>query len=515
MTSLRRPLGAAGIAACVLLGWQPAPARAAATCESLTSLSLPDTTITLARTVAAGAFTAPPGGRGRGGDPNAAFRDLPAFCRVTATIKPTSDSDIRMEIWLPASGWNGKLEANGNGGYTGSINPATLAAGVHRGYTAAMTDTGHEGGSASFAMGHPEKLIDFGYRAVHEMTVKSKAIIAAYYGDAPKLSYWNGCSAGGRQALMEAQRYPDDFNAVVAGSPGINWTGRSMQAVWIAQASHKDEASAIPPAKFPVIHKAALEACDAADGLKDGIIDDPTRCKFDPKVIECKGADEAGCLTAAQVETARKIYSPVTNPRTKQELFPGHEPGSELGWNTMAGPRPMGLGLDLFKYIVFRNPDWDYKTFNFDSDADLTAKADNGIMNALNPDLSAFLSRGGKIIQYHGWADPQISPLSSVEYYKSVLDRLGGEEKVAGSYRLFMVPGMAHCGGGEGTSSFDMMGALEQWVEAKKAPDEIPASRMRNGKVDRTRPLCPYPQVAKYKGTGSIDEAANFSCTKP
>jgi feruloyl esterase len=486
-----------------------------ATCESLSALKLPDTTITVAQPVEAGAFTPPAAGRGgRGAEANP-YKELKAFCRVAATIKPTSDSEIKMEIWLPAAGWNGKLEANGNGGWTGSIAPATLAAGLARGYAAAMTDLGHEGGSASFALGHPEKLIDWGYRADHEMTVQSKAIIAAFYGEAPKLSYWNGCSAGGRQALKEAQKYPEDFNGIVAGSPGVNWVGRSIQAAWIAQASHKDEGTAIPPTKFAVIHAAALEACDAADGVKDGIIEDPTRCKFDPKVLECKDADGPSCLTSSQVETARKIYADVINPRTKQELFPGHEPGSELGWGTMAGPQPMGLGLELFKYVVFKNPDWDYRTFNFDSDAALTQQADGGVMNALDPNLKAFLGRGGKLIQYHGWADPQISPRSSVEYYKAVLGVLGGASKVDDSYRLFMIPGMAHCGGGEGASNFDMLTALEQWVETKKAPDQIAASRVRDGKVDRTRPLCPYPQVAKYKGSGSIDEAANFSCLKP
>lgn len=489
-------------------------AQAATTCEGLSSLSLPQTTVTLAQTVAAGTFTAPAGGRGRGGDPNAAFKNLPAFCRVAATIRPVADSEINMEIWLPVSGWNGKLEANGNGGWTGSITPNTLAAGVQRGYAAAMTDTGHQGGSASFGLGHPEKVVDFGYRAVHELTVKSKAIIAAYYGDAPKLSYWNGCSSGGRQGLKEAQMYPEDFNAIVAGSPAINLTGRAIQAVWIGQATHREAGAAIPPAKFAMIHAAAIDQCDALDGAKDGIIEDPTRCKFDPKTIECKGDDSPSCLTSAQVETVRRIYSDVMNPRTKREIFPGHEPGSELGWTTMAGPNPFGVGIDMFRYMVFNNPDWDYKTFNFDSDAAVAQKAGEP-MDALNPDLRPFLARGGKIIQYHGWADPQISPRSSVEYYNSVVEKLGGAAKVNDSYRLFMIPAMAHCGGGEATSNFDMMTALEQWVEAKKAPDMIAASRIRDGKVDRTRPLCPYPQVAKYKGAGSVDDAANFSCVRP
>jgi feruloyl esterase len=483
-------------------------------CASLTSLSLPGTSITLAQLVDAGGFSPPTPVRTRRGEP-VSFQGLPAFCRVAATLRPTSDSEIKMEVWMPASGWNKKLEANGNAGWAGSITLDTLAAGLQRGYAAAMTDTGHDGNGASFALGHPEKVIDFGYRSVHEMTLKSKAIVAAYYGEAPKLSYFNGCSDGGREGLKEAQQYPEDFNGIVAGSPGINWTGRAMQAVWIAQAVHKEEASAIPSAKFPVIHQAVLDACDAADGLKDGILEDPTRCHFDPAVLECKGADSPACLTPAQVETARKIYSPVTNPRTRQELFPGHEPGSELGWNTMAGAQPMGAGIDLFRFIVFKDPAWDYRTFNFDSDAERTTRAGDGAMDALDPRLKTFFDRGGKIIQYHGWSDPQISPLSSVRYYNTVLDTLGGSAAVKNSYRLFMVPGMAHCGGGEGTSSFDMLAALEQWMESSKAPDQIVASRVRDGKVDRTRPLCPYPQVAKYKGTGSVDNAANFACSLP
>lgn len=465
----------------------------------------------MAQTVPAGGVTLPAGRGGR----EASAADLPGFCRVAATLKPSSDSEIRMEIWLPGeSAWNGNLEANGNGGWTGSINPATLAEGLRRGYAAAMSDLGHEGGSASFALGHPEKLVDFGYRAAHEMTLAAKAILASYYGHSAKFSYWNGCSAGGRSALMEAQRFPDDFDGIVAGSPGLDWTGRATQAVWIAQAAHKDEASYIPPAKYPLIHNAVLEACDARDGVKDGILEDPTRCHFDPKVLECQGADGPSCLTPAQVETARTIYTPPTNPRTQQTYFAGFEPGSELGWATMAGPRPFGLGTDLFKFVVFQNPDWDYKTFNFDSDIERTREAERGLLNAMDPNVKSFLSHG-KIIQYHGWSDPQIAPESSVNYYKAVLEKLGGARNVQNSYRLFMVPGMAHCGGGEGTSNFDMLAAVVQWVEKGKAPDQIPASRVRDGKVDRTRPLCPYPQVAQYKGSGSIEDAANFSCKVP
>jgi len=483
--------------------------RAAALCESLSSSTLPNTTITEAQTVPAGGFTPPT----TGGAATQGFANLPAFCRVAATLKPSSDSDIKMEVWLPASGWNGKFQAVGNGGWAGSISYPAMSAALRRGYATSSTDTGHTGDGGSFALGHPEKVIDYAYRSEHEMTVKAKAIIAAYYGNGPTLSYWNGCSAGGKQGLKEAQRFAEDFNGIIAGAPAINWTGRAAQALWVSQAVHKDEASFIPSSKFPLIHNAVLAACDAADGVKDGVLEDPTRCKFDPKVLECTGSDGPTCLTTAQVEAARKIYSAATNPRTKQVIFPGHQPGSELGWTTMAGPRTFATGTDHFKYVVFQDPNWDERTFNFDSDYARALAEDN--INALDPNLKPFLARGGKLLQYHGWSDPQISPGSSVDYYKSVLETLGGAKAVADSYRLFMVPGMAHCGGGDGTSTFDMLSALEQWVEKGTAPEQILASRVRDGKVDRTRPLCPYPLVATYKGTGSTDDAANFVCKAP
>jgi feruloyl esterase len=467
----------------------------AATCESLTSLVLPHTTITSAQSANAAGSA--------------------GVCRVAATIRPSSDSDIRIEVWLPLEGWNGKLEANGNGGWTGSISPQTLAAGVARGYASTMSDLGHEGSSASFALGHPEKLVDFGYRAAHEMAAAAKAIVAGYYGHGPKLSYWNGCSAGGRSALMEAQRFPADFDGIIAGAPGLNWTGRALLSVRIAQAAHKNDEAYIPPDKYSVIHEAVLQTCDARDGVKDGVLEDPRRCDFDPSELLCKGPDSLRCLTAPQVETARTIYAAVMNPRTKKSVVPGFERGSEQGWATMAGPKPFAIGADLFKYVVFQDPAWDYKTFDVDRELARTEKAENGLLNAMNPNLSTFMDRGGKLIQYHGWNDPQIAPSTSVEYYMSVLETMGGAAKVQGSYRLFMVPGMGHCRGGEGTSSFDMLNALEQWVESGKAPDRIDASRIRNGVTDRTRPLCPYPQVAVYKGTGSIEAAANFACKVP
>jgi Tannase and feruloyl esterase len=487
----------------------------AASCESLASLELPDTTITLAQSVAAGAFVPPAApAKGKGKQNATTFRDLPAFCRVTATIKPTSDSDIRIEVWMPATGWNGKLEGNGNGGWTGSINPATLATGLRRGYATAMTDTGHEGGSGSFALGHPQKLIDFGYRSTHEMTLKAKAIIATLYDRAPKYSYFSGCSAGGKQGLKEAQKFPADYDGIISGSPGNNWTNMMVQIVWVAQAVHKDNASNIPAAKYRLLHDAAVAKCDLSDGAKDGVIGIPPSCKFDPGALQCSGADGPSCLTKPQVDAARKIYSDVINPRTKKLIYPGFEPGSELGWGQfVAGATPTTFATDLFKYVVFKNENWDYKTLNFDSDVALAEKIDNGVNNANDPNLSQFFRRGGKLIQYHGWNDQLIAPGNSVNYYNSVVDELG-KSAVEKSYRLYMIPGMSHCQGGEGADTFDSLGALEQWVEQGK-PKDVVASRVVAGKVERTRPLCPYPQVAKYKGSGDANDAANFACKMP
>lgn len=423
-----------------------------------------------------------------------ATAELPASCRASATLRPSADSEIKMEVWLPsAERWNGNFLANGNAGWTGSINPTTLSAGLRRGYATVMCDLGHQGRSASFALGHPEKLVDFGYRASHEMTVVGKAIATSYYGRAPRLAYWIGCSAGGRQAMMEAQRYSADFNGIVAGAPGLDWTGRALLAIWIAQAMHKDEAGYIPPSKYALIHNAVMQACDGLDGVKDGVLESPVGCKFDPQVLLCRGANGPDCLTEAQVKTVRTIYAGPANPRTNQAIAPGLECGSEIGWATMGGPEPLSLGTELFKYVVFRNPDWDYRSFDFDKDVAQTLIAEAGILNARDPDLSAFFKRGGKLIQYHGWSDPQIPPRSSVIYYQSVLDTMGGYAKVQNSYRLFMVPGMGHCGGGDGTSTFDMLSALEQWVTSGKVPQMIPASRRSGDVVELTRPLCPYP----------------------
>jgi feruloyl esterase len=387
-----------------------------------------------------------------------------------------------------------------------------MATALAVGYAAASTDTGHTGNNPNFITGHPEKVIDFGYRAVHEMTVAAKAVIASFYSNGPKYSYWNGCSTGGRQALMEAQRYPTDYDGILAGAPAIYASRLQGMQVWASQTVHKDEASYIPPAKYLAIHDAVLKQCDALDGVKDGVLEDPIKCKFDPKALLCKEGDSQSCLTAPQVEAASRLYAGPRDSKNGQPLFPGLQPGSEKGWNMLAGPQPMSLAADVYKYLVLNNPNWDYKTINPDTDFPLAEKAIASSMDATNPNLKPFVESGGKLIMYHGWSDPGIPPMNSVQYYKNATGALGGESKATKSIRLFMIPGMNHCQGGDGTDKFDGVAALANWVENGKAPDQILASHQTAGKVDRTRPLCAYPQTAVYKGSGTTDEAANFIC---
>lgn len=350
------------------------------------------------------------------------------------------------------------------------------------------------------------------------MTLKAKMIIAAYYGESPKFSYWAGCSAGGRQGLVEAQRFPADYNGIVAGAPVSSLTHLTASQLWKARAIAKNPAALVPISKLTLLHKAVLEACDVLDGVKDGILENPERCHFDPKKLQCGGEDGPDCLSARQVELVRLFYGPLLNPRTKEQIFPGYERGSELGWTAgvgrMTAQAQQGEG-DYFRYALFQDPNWNYKTFDFDSGVALADRLDNGLMNVTDPNLQEFFQRGGKLLQFHGWSDPGISPLSSINYYKSVRNLMGGEKKVQDSYRLFMVPGMYHCSGGEGPTTFELGPAMEQWVEAGTAPDRIIASRWQDGKIDLTRPLCPYPQVAKYTGKGSTDDAANFVCGLP
>ena len=483
---------------------------AAASCEALSSLALPSVTITLAHAVPAGDFTLP----ANGGAAGQTLRNLPAFCRVAATLKPSSDSDIKVEVWLPASNWNGRFQGVGNGGWAGTISYSALGAGIAGGYATASTDTGHVGGNATFALGHPEKYVDMGYRAIHEMSAKAKAIIDAYYGSAPKLSLWNGCSQGGRQGITEAERYPADYDAIIAGAPSIYQMQLNGARIAINLLAHRSADSYIPPAKYSAIHKAVLDTCDALDGVKDGVIDDPTQCHFDPGVLMCKdpSGDVSACLLPAEVETARAMYAPIKNPKTGAVLSPALlTPGTELGWATLAGPQPLDIPVQAFKYVVFNDPNWDWHRFDASTDVDLGVKADHGVMDLTDPNLTPFFSRGGKLLMYHGWADPQVAPLNTVKYFGEV-EKAMGKAAIGKSIQLYMVPGMGHCSGGAGPDAFDKVAAMDQWIAQGQAPDHIIASHRAGGTVDRTRPLCPYGQLARWKGTGSTDDAANFAC---
>lgn len=482
------------------------PAAAQQACENLTHLALPRVTVTMAASVPAGKFT-PPG--------FTTAIDAPAFCRVTGVIAP----EVRFELWMPAS-WNRKLLAVGNGGLAGSINYRQMAEPLQRGYATGSTDTGHQGAGndASWALGHMQRVIDFAHRAVHVTAEADKAIIEAFYGAPPAHSFFSGCSQGGQEALTEAQRYPRDFDGIVAGDPANFWTHNQIAHLWTVKAIDGD--SYIPASKVPVLAEAVNNACDELDGIKDGVLNDPRQCHFNPETLLCKSGDAPTCLTAAQVEAVKKIYA---GPGA--QIYPGLLPGGEAGpggWSQwMSGPRPgagghANLGLPFFKYIVFEDPNWDYHSFQFETapgfDNDVQFLDDKlaPIFNATDPDLSAFRSNGGKLIQYHGFSDPDITPLNSINYYESVSK---ATPNTADFYRLFLVPGMQHCQGGPGPGKFDMVSALEQWVEHGAAPDQVLASHVTpSGAVDRTRPLCAYPMQAQWKGAGSTDEAQNFVC---
>jgi feruloyl esterase len=511
------------LAVAICVAFCCAPSVRAASCDNLATLALPGTTITSTELIASGAFVPPPAPRAATADPNAeppepvSYKSVPAFCRVTATLKPSNDSDIKIEVWLPASGWNGKFQGVGNGGWAGTIGYAALGNAVKAGYAGASTDTGHVGNTAAFAVGHPEKLIDMGYRAVHEMTVQGKAIASAFYGTAPNVSVFNGCSLGGRQAVTEANRFPADYDAIIAGAPAIYNMALHAARVAINADAQRMADSRIPREKYAMVHDAVLQACDGLDGVKDGVIDDPLRCRFDPKTLECKGGDasagsgQAHCLSAAQVETMRVLYSPVKTPDGELVSAPLLQPGTELGWNTLAGVQPVGTALEAFKYIVFKDPEWNISRFNPAADIRRALKADDGVLSTTDPNLKAYFSRGGKLMLYHGWQDPQVPAQNTVRFFNDVVKTMG--PSVAGrSIQLYMVPGMNHCRGGPGPNVFDKVAAMEEWVKAGSAPKQIIASHVTAGTVDRTRPLCPYPQTAQWKGTGSTDDAANFVC---
>jgi feruloyl esterase len=494
----------------------PTAVFGAARCEDLSKVSLPNTTITMAQTVAAGAFTAP-AGRGGGGGANP-FATLPAFCRIQATLKPSSDSDIKMELWLPpATGWNGKLRGTGNGGLGGgaAVNPNALANGLRLGYATAGNNTGHEGDS-SYAIDHPEKIKDFGYRAAHEMTVASKALIKAYYDTPLQYSVMAEGGGGTIAALSSAQRFPEDYDVIAITGMSSYLSRHTFGQMWYWQATHKDETSFISPDKYRILHEAALNACDAKDGLKDGLIGNPESCKFDPVVVLCKEKTGSNCLTSAQVEAARKIYSGPINPRTRQEIYSPMYPGSEMGWAQLAGgEQPLGIPVEFFKYFVLRDPKWDYKTrpINFDSDVALADRPDVAPVNAVDPDLRKFFARGGKLLLVDGWSDTSVPPKVAINYYKAVVAKLGAKS-VQDSMRFFMVPGMGHGPGTTGDENFnyDALGVIEQWKQTGKAPEELTFDHYKSGMLVGKRLVCQYPKVPTYKSSGNTEDPGSFTC---
>jgi feruloyl esterase len=490
-----------------------AAAAASSTCEGLASLGLPDGKITSASLVAAGQFTPPAGGMPMMGGP-AVFKNAPSFCRVTATLAPTPDSDIKIEVWMPAENWNGKLVGIGNGVWAGTINYSALAEPLSRGYATVATDTGHVGSGmdAGFAVGHREKLIDFGYRAIHEMTVKAKTILAAYYGKKESLSLWVSCSTGGRQGLMEAYRYPEDYDGISSMAPANPMVGLMIGSLWTGYAAMKDETHRLP--NIMISNKAYIEQCDETDGLKDGIVSDPERCGFDPGIIQCKEGNKNDCLTAQQVAALRDIYGGVKNPATGELVFAGFPPGSEQQLMALAGGNePFPVATSYFRDIVFNNPQWDFRSYDYDKDLEASFKAGSDILDVPSDGFSRFFEGGGKLLLSHGWADGLIPAPNTVAFYKSMIANMD-PEKAAESVRLFMFPGMGHCGGGDAPCAVDMLSVIDKWVSEGKAPDSIIASRPPDQKP-MTRPVCPYPRIAGYKGTGDIDNAANFICAEP
>jgi feruloyl esterase len=490
-----------------ILNSLPAAAQSMS-CEGLSSINLPDTRITSAI-----ATNNIPDSKVPAGTPSSPVQVSKPFCRVEGIL----EKEVRFEIWLPQQGWNGKYLGQGMGGYAGYIPGAyrSMANALVRGYATATTDTGHQGSSneSKWALGNPERVLNFGHRAHHLLAQAAKKIIAAYYGASPGQSYFTGCSGGGRQALAEAQHYPQDYDGIIAGASGAAFTRMVANLRWVSELNAKDAPGRLSARKAALIANAATAYCDPKDGLKDGLIDNPLRCDFDMSALLCPaGKNDDTCLTAAQVETAKKVYSPMRNS-AGQEIYPGLMLGTLLNISEAEGGlnRHTAMSADFYKYFVYGDPDWDYLSSNIDKDVSAADAKVAPIVDVTDPNLKPFKEHGSKLIMYHGLADNVVSPISSVNYYKKVQEVVG-EKEIDDFLRIFLAPGMYHCGGGPGPNEFDMLTAIEDWVEKGKAPERVIASHKTEGEVDRTRPLCPYPQTASYKGSGSTDDAANFVC---
>jgi feruloyl esterase len=496
-----------------------------ATCESLVGFKLDGGVVETATPLAAS-------------DVVALGKSLPAlpvgapFCRVHARLKPTPSSDIQVEIWLPpATAWNGKLLGAGNGGYGGGfVGPfLTMRTGLARGYAAAGTDMGHTAAGdidAKWALNQPEKIKDFGYRANHVTAVAAKALVRAYYGSPQKQAYFHGCSDGGREALMEAWRFPDDYDGIIAGAPANPWTRLMSGFQWTDREALGRPGGALPNAKLAIVQSAVLKQCDKLDGVADGVVDDPRLCRFDPAVLQCKAGDAADCLTPAQVNTVRVLHRGTVG-RDGRALFNGYPPGGEAipgawdSWITGPDAQHGRYAAEFFKWMVFGDAGWDPAKSDIERDLK-TAQSRVGDTLDAGADLRPFAARGGKLLLYHGWADAAIAPGATIDYYNAVGAKAGASAK--GFTRLFMVPGMSHCFAGPGPNVFDALGAMDGWKETGTAPERLVATKYDNdllgyigfpSKAVRTRPLCAYPKVARWDGKGSVDAAASFTCVAP
>jgi feruloyl esterase len=549
---------AMGLFASTAISGTPA---AASPCTNLQSVQLRDTTITSATDNTSGVFT-PPG--------STPITGLPPFCRVTATLTPSSDSSIAIEVWLPESGWNGRFLGTGGGGFQGVITYTELAAGISAGFATTNSDlgTGSSGCNPLFCgsdgnmgnplaiafgdpaaastglFGHPERIKDFGYRAIHLMTVRGKEIGSAFYKQNAHRSYFAGCSTGGQNALMEAQRFPDDYDGILAGAAAFNRTHLHMAGLSTWQNTHATPGRFLQPGQLTLVNQTVLKQCVGQDGgaSTDQFLTDPRDCHFDPKVLLCTGGKvPPACLTAEQVTTMQNYYAGTIDPVTRQVINPGSERGNETDDVTALGiafaerlPEPPFDGLF---YWVF-GPSFGYPTsavnftnFDFNRDVDKVDDKLAAVLNATSTDLSDFRKHGGKLLMYHGWADPLIPSPSSINYFNALVGDEGhgggfqqasygggGNQALARTQnyaRLFMVPGMHHCSGGPGPNTFDALTPLVNWVEQGVAPETIVATKFVNDTppaVQMTRPLCVFPKVAKYKGHGSTNVAANFAC---
>jgi hypothetical protein len=525
-------------------------------CTNLSNLTLPGLTSIIATSEAANSII-----------PSVSAAPVPVpFCRVQITVRPM----INIEVWLPLpAAWNHRFRALGNAGYAGSFSgamPAALAGDPVTGqFATSSTDTGHPAtgtangdGAANgaqlgggFALNPTDDTLneglitDFASRSLHEMALKAKAVIHAYYGQPPKYSYWTGCSTGGRQGWEEAQRFPEDYDGVLAGSPAINWDRLVAAQLWPQVAMNVRLGGPITQGKLSAVKAATVAACDSLDGVADGVISDPRRCHFNPHVLQCgtpgASTDPTLCLTAAEADTVEMIWQ---GPRDGHDRFLwfGLEPGATLAgaaqFGVLAGSSattppvaaPFALPLDHFRLWIEQNPAFDWRTLTiagFARDFRASEEKFRVVLGTDNPDLSQFQGYGGKVISYHGWTDEIIMPRGTINYYQQVITSNHGLKNVQKFARLFMIPGMNHCFGGSGPTNFGQQGvtpvvldkehdailALEAWVEHGAAPDRMIGSHVdASGNVTFTRPLCPYPEEAVYEGHGDTTDAANFAC---